>query len=166
MLTLVRRFLVLAGLMFWLGGFTFYSGVVVPVGQSVLLSHTEQGFITREVTNYLNLSGAVALILFAWDTARSPDPCRWRRRLRWLTWIAMFLILGILVWLHGCLDALLNVDLHQLTDRKAFRSLHRWYLWLSTIQWACGVGFTGLTLLEWRAEDSARLKGNMEETGA
>ena len=66
MLTLLRRFSVIAALMFWQGGFTFYAAVVVPIGQENL-GHEEQGFITREVTNYLNLAGAAALLLLAWD---------------------------------------------------------------------------------------------------
>ncbi len=163
MSSLVRRFLVLVALMFWLGGFTFYSAVVVPVGQSVLLSHTEQGFITREVTNYLNLSGAAALTFFAWDIACSPDRLRSRRWIRWLTWTGMLLMLGALIWLHGHLDGLMNVDLHELTDRKAFRFGHRWYLWLSTFQWAFGVVFAGVTLLAWRAEDQSRAIEAAEE---
>ena len=76
MLILFRRFLVLVALMFWLGGFTFYASVVVPVGQRELGSHLEQGFITRQVTNYLNLSGAVALVVLAWDVAASRESSR------------------------------------------------------------------------------------------
>ena len=73
---LLRRFLVLVALMFWLGGFTFYAAVVVPVGQEDLGSHLEQGFITRQVTKYLNLSGAIALLLLAWDVVASHDRSR------------------------------------------------------------------------------------------
>ena len=36
-MTLVRRFLVVAALMFWQGGFTFYSAVVVPLGQKLFV---------------------------------------------------------------------------------------------------------------------------------
>src|SRR2546428_9021513 len=67
MVTFLRRFLVLAALMFWQGGFTFYAAVVVPVGQQVLGSDLEQGFITRQVTQWLNVAGAVALVPLAWD---------------------------------------------------------------------------------------------------
>src|SRR5271156_6553534 len=66
-MTLVRRFMVLALLMFWLGGFTFYASVVVPVGADVLGSHLRQGMITRHVAWYMNLSGIAALAVFAWD---------------------------------------------------------------------------------------------------
>ena len=54
-MTILRRFLVLIALFFWQGGFTFYAAVVVPVGQQVLHSHLRQGFVTQQVTNYLNL---------------------------------------------------------------------------------------------------------------
>jgi hypothetical protein len=66
-MTLVRRWLLLWALMFWQGGFTSYGGVVVPVGSAVLGSEQEPGFITRSVTNYLNLAGAVALAVWGWD---------------------------------------------------------------------------------------------------
>jgi hypothetical protein len=71
MVIVLRRVLVLGALLFWQGGFTFYGAVVVHVGQDVLGSHRMQGFVTRRVTNYLNLAGAVALPLLAWDTAAS-----------------------------------------------------------------------------------------------
>ena len=43
----LRRFLVVVALMFWLGGFTFYAGVVVPVGTRALKSPMKQALITR-----------------------------------------------------------------------------------------------------------------------
>src|SRR5215468_6101686 len=83
MFILVRRFLVLVALMFWQGGFTFYAAVVVPVGQNELGSHLQQGFITRQVTDYLNLSGAIALFLLGCDVAASRDRSTGRRWARW-----------------------------------------------------------------------------------
>ena len=82
---LARRYLVLAALLFWQGGFTFYAVVVVPVGQEVLGSHKEQGFITREVTKYLNWAGAIALVPLAWDLAATRERTVLTRRLRWLS---------------------------------------------------------------------------------
>jgi len=153
MTTLVRRFLVLVALMFWQGGFTFYAAVVVPVGQKELGSHLEQGFITRQVTNFLNLSGAVALPLLAWDVAVSADRSRVRRGLRWSAWTGMVLMLLTLVRLHQELDRLLNLETRELANPQAFRTGHRWYLWLSTVQWACALAYAALALPAWRAED-------------
>ena len=150
---LLRRFFVLAALMFWQGGFTFYAAVVVPIGQAELGSHLQQGFITREVTNYLNLSGAAALMLLAWDVAASREKSRALRWTRWAAWLGMAAILIPLVWLHQHLEQLLDLELRELAQPKAFRVGHRWYLWLSTAQWGFGVIYAAFTLQAWRTED-------------
>jgi hypothetical protein len=150
MARLLRRFLVLAALMFWQGGFTFYAAVVVPVGQEVL-GPPAQASVTRHVTIYLNLAGAVALLPLAWDAAFSRDRQPWRRRGRWLAWVGMALTLAALVWLHGHLDRLL--DDPSGVDRAAFRTVHRLYLWVSTAQWACALAYAALALFAWRDED-------------
>jgi len=156
MLTLVRRFCVLAALMFWQGGFTFYAAVVVPIGQENL-GHQDQGIlITREVTNYLNLSGAAALLLLAWDLVESADRSKRRIWCRWFGWAGMLGILLALMWLHPRLDRLLDLEARGFVSsdaHRAFRALHRLYLWLSTVQWACALGFAAVTLGAWRAED-------------
>jgi hypothetical protein len=152
MLTLSRRFLVLAALFFWQGGFTFYASVVVPIGQEVF-GHLHQGFVTRRVTVFLNLSGAVALLALTWDLLAARDPAAWRHRLRWLLGLALVLTLVALYRQHALLDALLDPEYLDVADRKAFRPLHRLYLWTSTLQWACGLAYLLLTLASWRAED-------------
>src|SRR5438876_9914573 len=81
----IRRFLVLAGLMFWQGGFVFYAGVVVPIGTEVLGSAQEQGRITRRVDVGLNWTGAAALIPLGWD-AYVGRRQRLGRRGRIMTW--------------------------------------------------------------------------------
>jgi hypothetical protein len=144
----------MVALMFWQGGFTFYAAVVVPIGTDVLGSPAAQGWITRRVTGYLNLAGAVALVVLGWDVAASRDPRRWRRLLRWLTWLVMATALGVLVWLHPRLDALLDVDFQEILDRRLFRGLHRRYLWVSTAQWAAGIAAVLLMLRAWQGEDS------------
>jgi hypothetical protein len=148
-----RRYLALAALFFWQGGFTFYAAVVVPVGQDVLGSHLEQGFITRRVTVYLNLAGAVALLPLVWDAAGTRDPAAWRRRLRLLLWLALAAALVALYRLHPLLDQYLDPEDRDLSDRRAFRPYHRLYLWVSTAQWGCAALYLLLTLLAWRAED-------------
>ena len=152
MLRVLRRYLALAALFFWQGGFTFYASVVVPVGQQEL-SHLVQGFITRRVTVYLNLAGAVALLPLAWEAVAARDPSRPRRWLRWLLWLGMAATLVALYRLHPLLDQFLDLEYRDISDRRAFRPYHRLYLWVSTVQWACAVVYLLLTLLAWRAED-------------
>jgi hypothetical protein len=136
--------------MFWQGGFTFYAAVVVPVGHEVL-SRRHQGFVTRRVTNYLNVAGVIALPLLAWDVA--VRPASRRRAVRWLCWGGLAVTLGLLVWLHRHLDVLLDPAAFAILDPEAFYSTHRWYLHVSTVQWACALAYGVLALLDWRDED-------------
>jgi hypothetical protein len=156
-IVLVRRFLVLAALFFWQGGFTFYAAVVVPVAQHVL-GHRRQGFVTREVTDYLNLAGLAALVLLAWDLLVPADPSGARWWTRRLLWLAMLLTLLALFWLHPRMDSLLQVRGGIVLDPEEFRPLHRIYLWISTVQWACALLYLLLTLRFWREMDRMGLK--------
>jgi hypothetical protein len=152
-MTLVRRWLLLWALMFWQGGFTFYGGVVVPVGSAVLGSEREQGFITRSVTNYLNLAGAIALAVWGWELTAMRGTSPGGRRLRWAIWAGLVLSLVVLAWLHPRLDELLVPEDAMVLDRHRFRSLHERYLIVSTVQWAGCLLLTALTIWAWRDED-------------
>jgi Na+-driven multidrug efflux pump len=149
---LLRRLLVLIALFFWQGGFTFYASVVVPVGQQVS-GNRQQGFVTRQVTVYLNLAGAAALTVLLWDLLAARDSSKWRRMSRWFLWTSMALALLGLFWLHGQLDELLIVKGRVVRDPDAFYEQHRLYLWISTLQWACGLLYLIATLLVWRKAD-------------
>lgn len=152
MIVLVRRFVVLAVLFFWQGGFTFYASVVVPVAQQSL-GHRRQGFITRQVTVSLNITGAAALVVLLGDVLVAGDAARWRRRSRWVLWSGMLLTLIWLFSLHGQLDELLVTRGRFIRDPDLFHARHRLYLWISTLQWACALLYLLLTLVGWRAED-------------
>jgi hypothetical protein len=156
MIALSRRLLVLLALFFWQGGFTFYAAVVVPVAQGQL-GHVRQGFITQQVTHYLNLAGVVCLAPLAWDVAAAHDPSPHRRRGRWLSWLLMAVGLGILTWLHASMDGLLEPAGFRLLDEAAFRGAHRAYLWVSTAQWAAAIAYLLLALTAWRQEDRSRM---------
>lgn len=156
MMTLARRFLVIAALMFWQGGFVFYASIVVPVGTQLLGSAKEQGFLTRRVAQQINVAGAIALLPLAWDVLAAPDPSLRRRSVRWLACAGMLAALFVLMWLHPQLDRLLSPDddpIRQIYDRPAFRFRHRWYLWVITIQWGLGLVYLAMTLWSWRAAD-------------
>jgi hypothetical protein len=155
MLIVLWRFLVVMALLFWQGGFLFYASVVVPVGQEELGSHRRQGFITRKVTNYLNLSGVVALGVLAIDLA-AHDPSRWRRAARGLSWLGMAVTLAGLAALHWFMDDWLEPASRSILAPDAFQAAHRSYLWVSTIQWVFGLVYLCLALGAWRAVDRAR----------
>ena len=58
-----------------------------------------------------------------------------------------------LAWLHGELDALIDLEAEKLLDRRTFKHIHIGYLWVSTAHWALGLVLAWLTLRAWRAED-------------
>ncbi|MHB1426062.1 MAG: hypothetical protein ACYC3I_23105 [Gemmataceae bacterium] len=151
---LLRRYLVLIALFFWQGGFTFYASVVVPIGQQVF-GDSQQGFVTRQVTVYLNLAGAIALIVLLWDLFAASDSSRWLRTSRWLLWAGMVFALLWLFWLHGQLNELLIVKGRIIRDPEVFRAQHRLYLWISTVQWACSLLYLMVTMVLWRKEDGS-----------
>lgn len=151
----LRRFLVFQAFLLWQGGFLFYTAVVVPTGTAVLGSPLIQGLVTRQVTNWMNLFGAVWAVLFAWDVLATADPSRRRRRARWLGWLACVALLGLLVWLHARLDALIDLDAEKVLDRRLFRRTHIAYLWVSTGHWLVALALAWQTLRAWSAEDVA-----------
>jgi hypothetical protein len=165
----LRRFLVLIALMFWQGGFTFYASVVVPVGTAVLKnSARRQGFITREVTSWLNVTAAVALGVLAVELLLCRDPSRPRRRLRLALWLFMAGCQGLLLGLHPYLAGLMQTRGLIVLDLEAFQSAHRLYLWTHTAQWAAGVLFVALTLLAWEREsrEGSGIKEGKEKSSA
>src|SRR5262249_29130054 len=93
------------------------------------------------------------LPLFAWDLAALKGRPGRRYRLLWLCWAGMVVTLGVLVWLHQSLAEMLAPAGQPLTDPDFFNSTHGWYLWLSTVQWACGLAYAGLTLRAWQVAD-------------
>ncbi|HZZ82342.1 MAG TPA: hypothetical protein VFE62_27840 [Gemmataceae bacterium] len=151
MVTMIRRCLVVAAMMFWQGGFTFYASVVVPIGSKVLGSHAAQGMVTRHVVVYLHIAGAAALALLVWDLVSANDIARWRRLARWGLWASIGFALIAQFWLHWYMDALLATGTSP--DPERFYSLHRWYLMISSGQWAASLILVTLNLLTWRGED-------------
>jgi len=153
--TILRRFLVLAALVFWQGGFLFYAAVVVPVGRHELGS--DQSRVTRLVTVYLNLAGAVSLLPFAWDTWTTPS----RRGGRWTCWLGMAAALPVLVWLYDRIDAVIDPGTASIQDHGVFYPSHRWYLWISTAQWAFAMFFMLLSVVAWNSADQRTKSGEL-----
>lgn len=127
------RMLALWVLAFWLGGFTFYSAVVIPVLHDQLGSPLETGLVTQRVTDALNLMG-FATITLGWllTMVEERSPQRETHRSRWAI-LALALstcCLVILIALHRVLDRRLDA-----AEMQGFYPLHRLYLWVSTVQW-------------------------------
>ena len=146
----LRRFLVVVALAFWLGGFTFYVSVVVPIGTHEVGSAFLQGMITREVTVILNVSGAAALLPLLWD-ALVGDRVVWRLRARQGIWLFLAACQAALFVLHPRLDAMMDPETMTVSD--GFHLAHRAYLWLHTLQWGAALAFIVLMLKGWSAED-------------
>jgi hypothetical protein len=130
---LVARLLALWALTYWVGGFTFYSAVVIPLLHEELGSSLETGLVTRRVTDVLNLLG-IATITLGWiatfmeRTGKLFTTNRWRSTIVALAVTTVCLI--ILIALHRVLDRKLDgADMHD------FYPLHRLYLWVCTVQW-------------------------------
>ena len=163
---LARRWLVMAALAFWQGGFAFYAVVVVPVGQQVLGSHTQQGFVTRRVTNYLNVAGCVAAVVMLWEivatragrSSKTIPSNGTARRIRLFTWVTMLITLLFQCWLHARLERLLDDRYMEVLDDVRFYAEHRWYLLSSAAQWLGALGYVGATLALWRSEDQLRVQ--------
>lgn len=156
-MAILRRFLLLAALGFWQGGFTFYATIVVPMGEEVLGSSIDQGFVTRRVANYLNLAGAVALSLLFWDVATTKR----KSRSRAVSWLVMAISLGFLAGMHAYLDQFLDAESRSVMDQGRFYVAHEVYLTVCAVQWASGLVFLFSTLRLWRAEDQITSHGEL-----
>lgn len=154
MVVVIRRMILLVAFAFWQGGFAFYGGVVVPVGTKVLGSGTEQGFITQPVTNYLNLAGAVCLLLWLehlWRERRSG--VNW---LEWLVWGFATLSLLVLVVTHLQMDRFLIGESTTVLERGTFRLYHKLYIGTISLQWADCLLLLFLAVKRWHDQDQMK----------
>jgi hypothetical protein len=142
---LILRWIALVAMSVWLGGFMFYSAVVIPILHEILGTF-EAGMITREVTNYLNAIGAGAILTWwalAW-VERSLGAVRSRGARFGLLAISTAILLGLIL-LHLELDA--RIDAGRIRN---FYGIHRVYLVASTVQWGTNLLLLAVTLGVWR----------------
>jgi len=124
------RFLCLAALAFWMGGFTFYALLVIPTGNH-LLGSIEQGLVTQQVTQWMNLLGLASLAILLPGARKSRLPA--------LSWLVMAAALAVLFWLHPRLDGLIDGSLRIVSDNTQFYRWHQAYLAAMTVQWSAAV---------------------------
>jgi len=135
----VVDYLALASWAFWIGGFSFYFGVVIRVGSGVV-GDSSQGFVTQGATWWLNIIAMVALILLLASL--------WLRRNRLMfgVWLILVACQAILFLLHARLDAILDMPSQTIRQREAFDVTHEWYEFTSAIQWLFAMIFLGCWL--------------------
>lgn len=141
----VVRWLALVGMTGWLGGFTFYSAVVLPILHDELGS-LEAGRITGEVANTLNGVGAGAVVawwLLVW-AERSDGPRRARRVRAGLLGVTTVILAGLAA-LHPVLAARLDAG-----SMRSFYPLHQVYLIASTVQWGVNLALLAATVWVWQ----------------
>lgn len=150
-----RRYLVMLAVSLWLGGFTFYSVVVIHTAHRVLDSMLETGLITQRVSEWLNLIGVGALVILLWDVYAV-----WRQKWKWMRcvlasmWVVMTAMQVWLFLLHPVLDRQIDLETRRLVDRTQFESAHTLYVTLSTVQWMAGLVYVFCALLAWRRVDT------------
>ncbi len=132
----IHHIILLALFATWFGGFTFYTAIVVPIGTDVLGSSRTQGFVTQQVTNRLNFIGGMTILmmlidLFYFRRTRSKALTIWFV----VSTAGIAILWCVLLLVHPMLDALLQPEHDHVLDDERFYSLHRIYLWASTIQW-------------------------------
>lgn len=149
---ILRRFLMLCALGWWLGGLTFYTLTVIRAARQVTGSHARVGLITQKATIALNLIGAGALALMLWDALSSGRAAR--KGVRWglaASWSVAALAHAWLFILHGRLDRMLEAGP---PDRDTFHALHEVYLIGTTLEWFGALAFLLLALVAWKSADA------------
>jgi hypothetical protein len=136
MLRLIRLYLALSAWALWMGGFSFYFGVVVPIGGQ-LSGGSQQGFVTQQVTYWLNGIGAGALGLLLWEAIGR------RNRLLMGSWIVLAVLQVGLIVMHRQLDLLLDGPSRSIMNEAKFATWHEWYEFASAIQWFTGMVYLG-----------------------
>jgi hypothetical protein len=151
---MVRRYLFVLMFAWWMGGLTFYSVIVIPTASHVLGKHRDVGFITQQVTFWLNLTGIIPLLVFFWNlVADRKLALRWRRHLFVGTWLVMASTQAALFSSHAWLGGILDSSKHRILDADSFEFRHGLYETLVTIQWVAALAHAWVSLQLWQVRD-------------
>jgi hypothetical protein len=149
-----RRYCYILLLAGWMGGFTFYALIVIPTAEKVLGGIRDAGFITQQVTHWLNVIGAGAVLIL--PCLLAPDWRGLRAGLRFglsATWIAMAVAQLGLFLTHPLIDQFLEAQGHKLHHFEQFSKMHTVYLTFATVQWSAALLQIWLMLINWRRHD-------------
>lgn len=113
---------------FWMGGFAFYFGIVVPAGGAIV-GGTQQGIVTQQITFWLNIIGVVALPVLLGNALRTQK--RWQLGV----WSVMLICQAALFLLHRELSSRIDTTAMTVSDVGRFGTLHEIYEAVSTVLW-------------------------------
>jgi hypothetical protein len=140
LLRFLPRLAAVIALALWWGGLTFYAVFVVPVGVDVLGGATEQGFITQQVSNSINLLAVLTLVTLVWNgVASRRETGRLMKISLIATWLVMAATQAVLFVVHPQLDGMLDATSHSLARPESFHALHEFYLTVVGVQWFAGL---------------------------
>jgi hypothetical protein len=153
-----RRYCYILLMAAWMGGFTFYALIVIPTAERVLDSMRDTGFITQQVTRWLNLIGTGVLLILVWLLAAGwkKQPPRLRLGLA-ATWVVMALAQAGLFMTHPLIDRFLEAQGHKLHHFEQFEKMHTVYLVFATVQWSAALLQIWFMLMVWRVQDREQL---------
>jgi hypothetical protein len=147
-----RSLLLLSFSLFW-GGLTSYTGFVVRISHDVLNDPMDGGMITQRVTEVLQMLGAITVVLMLWNAFMvSRSSKRFGAALATCALVVGCAIVGLEI-AHGHLDAVINVDTAEITNREVFTISHRRYNQLTTIEWLASLAYLPITVAAWRQMD-------------
>jgi hypothetical protein len=151
---MLRRYLLILTIAWWMGGLTFYSVIVIPTATHVLGSHRDVGFITQQVTHWLNLSGLVPIGILFWNLKSEwPGTAMGLRKLL-ATSLAVVVVCQLGLFLaHAWVSHALDSQHHHILDDDSFRMRHGTYETIVTIQWIAVLLQTWLALRIWKERD-------------
>ncbi len=148
---MLRRYILLLVLALWMGGFTFYTLFVIPVGAKVLGSDRDQGFITEQVTNQLNYIGTGSLLVLG--ALLFTERTEQKLRLLWLAWLIMAALQAALFFIHSVIDRMLDPATRKIHDLGHFFNWHRTYMATASLQWLVALIYLWLAMHLWRKND-------------
>lgn len=155
MIWICRVLLLLVYSLYW-GGLTFYTGIVLRISHDVLNDPMDGGLITQRVTGVLQILGVVAASLMLCNcfvVVRRAK--KYGYALLTCTVILGCSLVGLFL-VHGQLDAIIDIQSSEITDRVAFDAYHQRYNQLTTVQWLASLAYLPITLFAWRSMDTAQ----------
>src|SRR5262249_20227395 len=98
----------------------------------------------------MNVVGAIAVVVLAWDQVANGDPRRVRRA-RWGLWAVMAVGLAALALIHPRIEPYIDSTM----EYQTFYQWHRAYLYVSTAQWVASLAYVLIMLRAWAVKPQA-----------